>query len=87
MANLDKIFSNTAKGPSGNCPLPEPSRGAPTIEHVDHMRVARQPPGYNYDQSQNKAEQIRFRKQLAEMVQTGQVTQAEADKLLLTSEL
>lgn len=75
MNTLDRIFNHTAEGEAGNCPLPEPGRGAPTIEQPGHLRIKNQPEGYDYDRQPNAKEAARFRKQLAQMIKAGQCTQ------------
>jgi hypothetical protein len=68
--------------PSGKCPLPEPGRGAPHIEHQDHLKIKRQPRGYNYDRKTYKSEASRFNQQLQRLVDSGKITQREASRLM-----
>ncbi len=79
---LEKIFQRTAQGQSGSCPLPEPGRGAPHLEHPKLARIEKQPEGYDYDRAENEAEAKRFRESVNEAARTGQITQEEAEFLL-----
>jgi len=87
---LESNFRRTAKGPAGECPLPEPGerleghrlREDFIVEHAGLMRIEPQPEGYNYDQAQNLAEEERFRRDLRGLVARGELSLQYARELL-----
>jgi hypothetical protein len=79
---LDTLFKNTANIPHGDCPLPEPGRGAPTIESVQHIDVGKQPPRYDYDFKINEDEAARYEKVLKEASKEGLISKKETKQLL-----
>ncbi len=70
----------TYAAPAGDCPLPEPGRGAPAIEHTNLLRQKKQPENYNYDKELRVKEIQRFNKNLKRLVQSGQITKEEASR-------
>lgn len=64
--SLERQFQKAKTAPPGDCPLPEPGRGAPAIEHPSLTHTRPQPDGYDYDQTPNGQEQQRFIKNLLE---------------------
>jgi len=48
-SKLEQLFKRTASQPSGDCPLPEPERGAPIIEDPHMLDIKKQPADFNYD--------------------------------------
>jgi hypothetical protein len=85
--SLEIAFNETVARPSGNCPLPEPGRGAPHFEHPQTVRIEKQPTDYDYDKKDNKAESERFIALVQEAVSRGEITKEEAEKLLETEEV
>lgn len=80
--SLQRIFQETAARSAGDCPLPEPGRGAPVIEHTKLLTIKPQPEGYDYDLNGNREETERFLKSLSEAVEKGEITQQDANRIL-----
>lgn len=72
-SRLETIFQKTAKSESGSCPLPEPGRGAPVIEHPAHMRIKEQPEQFRYDKPYQKAEKEGFLARLKALLAAGEI--------------
>lgn len=79
--NLEKIFADAARMPEGLCPLPEPGRGAPAIEEPELMDILPME-GESPDEWANKEEQSRFEQTINKLLKLGEITEAEAQKLL-----
>ena len=86
MTELEKLFDETKQMPAGDCPLPEPGRGAPLIEHVELISVEVQPinfdPSFSYDKDANQKEKERFEAVVRKSLEVGEITQEEADRIL-----
>lgn len=81
--NLTREFERAAQAPPGDCPLPEPGRGAPAIEQVGLISIRQQPDKFDYDAEGNKAEQVRFVVQTMAAVAQGKVSFVDGLGLLL----
>ena len=71
-SSLENLFRRTASVPApvGKCPLPEPGKGAPSVEHPDMMSILPQPVRFDYDGPPNKKEQKKFLKRLKQQAKS-----------------
>ena len=82
MADLENIFRTTFRLPHGDCPLPEPGRGAPVIEHPGMLRIHKKTKK-SPDVVTEKEERRRFQKEVFKELREGKITEEEADELLI----